>query len=286
MKNIPFSVRYGYKQESVVLQLENVNLDLRNAVYSLVFEISEKFLIRKSSYISNYDSEYKDFESFIKNFFVRILRTPIDEIPDEFHVRMSIIKNYLRNSEWFKVYDFIEFVFDFLVSCNFYIEDLREIEGLFNAILEEFSSGYRIIHGKVSPITSQVEIDEINQAADDASKEVAHHINKAIAQFSKKPNPDFPNTIKESISALEGQMRLMTGESTYGRALKELQSKGKIPNNELVKMLENFYAYTNNKKDGIRHAKVEGGEIDVGFDEAKLSLVVSSAIINYLKTLE
>jgi hypothetical protein len=153
-----------------------------------------------------------------------------------------------------------------------------------NLILEEEVSGYRFINGVLSPITNPSEIGSIVDAI-----EISHaynlygaekHLNTALDQLSKKPEPDFRNSIKESISAIESVAKQITGEDSVGldKAVSKLDAKVKF-HGGLKSAILSLYGYTSNE-DGIRHAILV--EKDVGFYEAKFMLVACSALVNLI----
>jgi hypothetical protein len=73
----------------------------------------------------------------------------------------------------------------------------------------------------------------------------------------------------------------LTGESTLGKALNALESKGIKIDDQLKNGFDKIYAFTNNKQSGIRHAIIEEHK-NPDFDDAKYMLVVCSSFINYL----
>ena len=98
--------------------------------------------------------------------------------------------------------------------------------------------------------------------------------------MSKKPDPDYRNSIKESISAVEATVKIIAGEKAGGLsdALKILDEQ--VPmHGALREGLLKLYGYTSDAG-GIRHALLE--EETIGFDEAKFMLVTCSAFVNYL----
>lgn len=98
--------------------------------------------------------------------------------------------------------------------------------------------------------------------------------------LSNRENPDYKNSIKESISAVESICIIIAGKgATLGDALKTLGNKHNL-NNQLKAAFEKLYSYTNSEG-GIRHA--EGMfESEVTFEEAKFMLVSCCAFVNYL----
>lgn len=151
-----------------------------------------------------------------------------------------------------------------------------------NSILEEELAGYRCINNIFVPITDKNEIMEIGGAMHDSPFQAVHiHLNQALKLLSIK-NPDYRNSIKESISAVESTAREICGKptATLGEALKILEK-----DNDLHPALKSgfsaIYGYTSDG-DGIRHALMDKSNLDLA--DAKYFLVSCSAFINYLKT--
>ena len=139
-----------------------------------------------------------------------------------------------------------------------------------------------------SKISNQIEIDEINDAVTTGIsifrskyKGVNIHLQDALSKLSDKKTPDYRNSIKESISAVEAICRQLTNENTLGDALKKFESNGITMNSQFKAGIEKLYAYTNGKESGIRHALIEDTQIP-GFHEAKFMLVICSSFINFI----
>ncbi len=82
--------------------------------------------------------------------------------------------------------------------------DTMEFQNACNLILEKGLSAYRFIDGKITEITSKEEISEIEEAINSPIAVVQTHLKKGLDLFSDKQSPDYLNSIKESISAVEG----------------------------------------------------------------------------------
>ena len=101
--------------------------------------------------------------------------------------------------------------------------------------------------------------------------------------LSDKKSPDYINSIKESISAIEAICKLISkNEKTdLGGALAIIEGQGKINlHPALRRAFTNLYGYTCDA-DGIRHA-FKDEKVNSDFDEAKFMLVSCSAFVNYL----
>ena len=85
------------------------------------------------------------------------------------------------------------------------------------------------------------------------------HIRSAVSLLSERKKPNYRNSIKESISAVESVCRLIGGGKTLGE-LKGIRDKiGLHP--ALEKGFSALYGYTSDKG-GIRHALLEESSVD------------------------
>lgn len=150
-----------------------------------------------------------------------------------------------------------------------------------NQTFEKEFIGYRFVDSYIVRITSDIEIIQIEEALKLKKNKVNEHLEKALVLLSDRDNPDFENSIKESISAVEAMCNEIVGKkSTLGDALKVIK-KGKNIHPSLEAAFEKLYGYTSDAS-GIRHAGQIGGE-SATFDEAKFMIVACSGFVNYLK---
>lgn len=270
-----FSIKYKFEIIDNTLQLTEMNDRLRNRLLNQL----RLFL----SVINN------DYHRYNKGNWPNFIFKLFDEFFGEMTKNHPATKNALHRImatgetlEFNKLYDFLTFTYDNLFQT---IEDKKKFQVLMNLVLTEENSGYRIINGSLIAITDKIELKELETSLDINSKNdllsgISIHIANAIYQLNRT-NPDFRNSIKESISAVECATRFITGENTLGNGLKKLKKNGLINNNTLKDGFEKLYVYTNDKKTGIRHALMEGSETP-DFNTAKYMLVSCSAFSNYL----
>ena len=269
-----FSQRIGKKSTIKLIQIDGIDTDLRNSLWNVI-----KLFFLDNMYKETYKiTSYYEFAQILwMNFF----KIPVDNLSTNDYETESFIRDYYFKAEWYEVYDFLEF----LIKLEYvtYTEDLITNA---NSILENEFSGYRIIDKLICPISNELEIGEIEEALNihnsfTAFNGVNIHLANALQKLSDRKNPDFRNSIKESISALETAFRVLTGESTLGKALNVLDSKGIKIDEQLKAGYEKIYAFTNNKQSGIRHAIVDE-HIEPEFSDAKYILLLCSSMINYL----
>lgn len=139
---------------------------------------------------------------------------------------------------------------------------------------------YRFVDNFVTKITSEEEIDTIEEALNSPLDAVKEHINRSLELLSDRENPDYRNSIKESISAVESICKILSKKrkATLTDALNKLDKK--IPIHPAFKSgLDKLYGYTSDEQ-GVRHSLTDKSNID--FEDAKFILVASSAFVNFL----
>jgi hypothetical protein len=108
---------------------------------------------------------------------------------------------------------------------------------------------------------------------------VQEHLATALNYLSDRTAPDYRNSIKESVSAVESLCNLITGgKESLGEALKKVETAVPI-HPALKKGFSAIYGYTSDAG-GIRHALLD--QPNLNFEDAKFMLVSCSAFINYL----
>jgi hypothetical protein len=274
-----FSQRLGFKSSFKQLQVDSLDADLRNGIWNVYFQ----YILRQFG--NSHDGyEMKNYLDYLWHRYFKLL---IVNRPHNIDEAVGYIHHKFDEFQWFEVYDFIEFhcSMDIYKELNFrpfqYIDKCNEI-------LEQEFSGYRIIEQIVVPISNEIELAEINETFNIGKgflvsnfKNVNIHFKEALSKLSSKTNPDYRNSIKESISALESFCREQTGENTLGSALKKMERDGLTLNSQMKSAIERIYAYTNNSETGIRHSIIDTPEVPT-FYEAKFVLVITSALLNYL----
>src|SRR5699024_6978603 len=106
----------------------------------------------------------------------------------------------------------------------------------------------------------------------------------SLRMLSDKKDPDYRNSIKESISAVESYCSIMVREpkATLGKALAKIEVKNDI-HPSLKEAFNKLYGYTSDEE-GIRHKLLDAPNVKQ--EDAVFMLVACSAFINYLKQKE
>ncbi|MCW3108079.1 MAG: hypothetical protein JWQ09_2585 [Segetibacter sp.] len=269
-----FSQRIGKKQSKVDIQLDSMDAELQNGLWNILrFTFLDD--LGSQQWTSN-----TNYESFIKSIWFSFFKEPIDKIPDSTYGLISELRERFFSWDYLEVYDFIDFIARIDESS---IDNETFVEAC-NLILKRELSGYRFVSGELVPITNEGEILEIEKAisasAENNLKGVSIHLTEALRKLSDRKNPDYRNSIKEAISAVESICQQITNDpkAELGKALKRLKTSLNI-HGALEQGFVKIYGYTSDG-DGIRHAIMDETNLDQ--EDALYMLISCSAFINYL----
>jgi hypothetical protein len=273
-----FSEREGFTKVRTEIQVDNMDDALRNKLWNVLDSYYWRIANEHAHVLNNF-AIIPEMRSFLNRLYNSFLKIPVDTIPKDWRHALQQIRNRFFQREWYFVYDFIEFI------ANVYEDDTRNeaFKKTSNDVLESELSAYRFVGNQITRITSEEEISTIEEALESPFKNVSAHLENALKLMSDKVSPDYRNSIKESISAVEAICRLITKNenATLGKALDIIEKEKNIElHGALKRAFDCLYGYTSSA-DGIRHAFSEE-KINADFDEAKFMLVACSAFVNYL----
>ena len=271
-----FSELYGYKPAKSAVQIEAMDNDLRislwNALESFYWSTADT-----DCYLSH--SANQQILSLLRLILYEHLKLPIDKIGNFWEPEHKQIKEYFFSCRWNEVIDFIQFV-----ANHYYDPHVNEgFKEECNRVLKREVSGYRFAGDIIVQITSEEEIAEIEEVLQrsESTDPIAIHLKSALDCYSDRQSPDYRNSIKESVSAVEAMCDSIVGKdkAKLGEALKIITDKVEL-HPALRKAFSSLYGYTSDA-DGIRHALLEESKLDA--EDAKFMLVACSAFINYLR---
>lgn len=276
-----FAERHGFVVKKAV-QVDNMDSSLRNRLYNAVHKFCELspyiheeliFVVDKLGCL-NEGADVKNWRT-IDALLLRLR----EEIP------------------WYMPYEIIESFFaakrEQCKHCRYDCHEkggtcdeliwLDNVPNAINTILEEEKSGYRFFKDQFISIVNEKELESIEQASSSPYASVNTHIKKALSLYSDRKSPDYENSIKESISAVEAMCCIVTGmsgaQATLGNALKHLEDNGLVLHGALKSAFEKMYGYASDS-DGIRHGGIDFK--NAPSEDAKYMLISCSAFVNYL----
>jgi len=275
-----FSQRMGITPIRQKIQKERVDEALRNRLWSLLLA----FYWLQPTHTSEVSRLIYPQRDLIYRLWTEYFKLPIDELQDFWAQPYRQIRDYFFSCEWFDFFNFLEFVVKSFVVNNANQDFMAEC----NKILTEEASAYRFIlkNKRIVEITSETEIVSIEEALTTTAsysclKNTYIHLDTAIERFGSKTAPDYRNSVKESISAVESICQLIAGKNaSLGDALKIIEKKGKITFAPPFRQaLDKLYGYTSSAS-GIRHALSDQSAVEP--EDAKFMLVACSSFVNYL----
>ena len=263
-----------------MIQIESIDEPLRNGLWSLL-KVHCWDNVRHSSgiyggyYLNEYGNE--KIQSLCQRLWFHYFKKPLDQLSNDWSKVLAHLRQYFFDCKWYEVYDFIEFV-----ATNYEQYQFKDqfIQGC-NYLLQKEMSAYRFVNGVITRITEEHEVAEIEQAIEASRGPVSKHIRRSLELLSDRSAPDYRNSIKEAISAVESlvAITLKADKGTLGLLIKKLEDEiGLHP--ALRTAFSNLYGYTSDEG-GIRHALIETEKVD--FNDAKFMLVVCSAFINFVE---
>lgn len=265
-----FSERYGYLKPREVIIREQAPEPIQNSIYNWILLICN----------NNYSLPGFNFRVVEQYVWVYFLNQRINE----FNSKNDIIKRYILSDDniWYSKLDLVEVVNEQLMNMSPRINRCTEF---LNNEFQRHNFAYRLVDGRIVEITSEEEIKAVEQALTAPIDGVKTHLHTALKHLSaSQSGPDYRNSIKESISAVECFCRTIMGTNTLGKALSQMEANGITLNPTLKSAFEKLYGYTNNQDTGIRHALIDDASAPTSA-EAIYMLITCSAFINYLSTM-
>lgn len=272
-----FSERMGIKKPKELIQIDSMDDDLRNGLWNVIVNIKELINTNENRNSITFQIHRMIWGDYFK--------LPIDSLQIGNLKNRDFFRKRFYEFKWFEVYDYLEFLMDIFPSI-IGKATANTFNLLINYTLKKEKSGFRLVENTFVPITSENEILEIEKVLKNSEnyllRGVQTHFEESLKKLSDKQNPDYRNSIKESISAVESICKIISGKpsATLNDALRHIEKNDKINLHKALKAgFDKIYAYAGDEK-GVRHALMD--ESDLDFEDAKFMLVSCSAFVNYL----
>jgi len=268
-----FSQRSGIRPLSKAIQRESIDDELRNALWTSFYETFVQAYYHDTGSGGFPYYEYREeMEFWLYSLWINLFKAPSDTKP-KFPKAIGQLRANFFQAEWHWIFDFLEFSAKHSKTCGPLL--IKRV----NVQLERENSAYRFVGSEVVQITDATEIGSIEEALL-GPKAAKIHFDRALAMLSDRRTPDFRNSIKESISAVEAICRLVAGsqKDTLGGALKKLSAKAPL-HPAFEQALLKLYGFTSDAG-GIRHSLMD--EPSLRYSDAKFMLVLCSSFTNFL----
>jgi hypothetical protein len=273
-----FAERIGKREPRTIIQVEHLDRETRTALWNAMLIVKDVFDAVNAD-THGMDTSEKDVLTYL---WTRHFHGARDEMGGVASVWKRIKQN-IEKAEWFDVLDLIEVIVKRLGDLDtVHLRDLAPslIEYL-NDIFERYLVGYRFIGNEITPIASRVDVTAIEEALKESQDFAGaqHHLDQAISLLSDRQEPDYANSIKESISAVEAVVRTFSMGKTLGDGLNKLETAGLTIHPALKGAWQKMYGWTSDEA-GVRHGGSDAADMDQSL--AKYMLVACSAFVSYL----
>lgn len=275
-----FSDRNNIDSIPKEMQIDDLDERSRKSIYNLWSEIYVECRNACNYEGGNWDEVINPIYTKLYNQTLR----PMESVKED--ALVEIIENTILKDKYNKIFDLLEYttvLFEAVINCfGSRVSRKDNYYTLYNNLFESEYIGYRFLNRNIAPISDSVEIQSIKEAFFKPYDKVREHLSKANRFLSDRESPDYENSIKESISALESLAQIITrtdgAQASLGKMLTKLEEQ-KIITSAMKGAFSALYGFASNSR-GVRHSG-NNGDI-VSFEEAKYILVVSTAFINYV----
>lgn len=279
MKEPRFSDRIGVTEVPTTIQVDDMDEALRNGLWNFIL----RCIATRPTPAYVREMGTTSWSGIVRLVAEHFYKQALDTIPLRHpHDAVGWLRDQYQVAYWWQIYNLVEFLVRHLGAVEWFPTNGRQLQMEVNGILQEELAGYRFIEGKLAPISNASEVAAIEETLQAARRHgltgVHLHISTALELLSRKPTPDYRNSVKESISAVESAARQIGGTDSLKGALAAIDKAAPI-HAALRSGFLSIYGYTSDD-DGIRHAILD--EPTVGFDEAKYMLVSCSAFSTFL----
>lgn len=267
-----FSERNGFVKVNDAIQIGSINTDTRTAIWNSLYV-----------YFFNQEMVRDNPAPLMNQILVAYLNMPADELPyydTDTYNKTSFLKSaksLIMKTNWYYVFDIIEQAV-FIGESFYHIPLSSQI----NNVFRRFNLGYTIIEGLIAPISNEMEVESIQNAINNnESVSSSQHLNRALELMVDREQPDYRNSIKESISAIESLCKNITGDDkgTLGKCLIQVEKKHYI-HPAMKQAFSQLFGYASDQS-GIRHS-LKDGEQEPTLEDARFMLIACSAFSNYL----
>jgi hypothetical protein len=262
-----FSEREGYVPMRSVIQTDDLDNDTRLHIWNMILRVNRAISDRHP---------LSARRRFIGEIWAVGLNAAIDEEPGDSAVWYTA-KRVVMDDLWFKALDFVE---QYISIVGREVQMDGDLRALFNTVFEHKLVGFRFIEGVLVRVDDQQNADAIQNAMSETTAVAGArtHLTNAARMLSDRSNPDYANSVKEAISAVEAVVRDVTGESTLSAGLTKLRGSQRPLHPALLAAWTKLYAWTSDAS-GIRHGSIEKSDVDQAL--AKYMLVTCSAFVSY-----
>jgi hypothetical protein len=223
---------------------------------------------------------YGRASQFLENIWTELWHRKVHLYPGQEEMMQAIDRVSIGSCQWDSIFDILEEIFRQHRPGYWIIDDGEETAQKIRVALEGERTVYTFVGGRFVDRMTPDEVKSIEQVLRSQLEAVRDHFKAAVRLLSDRKNPDYRNSIKQSISAVEAACKHLTGlqNATLGQALNELDKRRPL-HPDFKESLQRLYNWTSDSA-GIRHAIKDQSNVESA--DAQFMLVTCSAFVNYL----
>lgn len=261
-----FSEQMGFASKTPIIT-NNLSDEQKNAIFNFFYEH-----IRDDNYNNFFDID------LVKDIWTKFCKKNIMQLGTNSYLILSEIQSYLSQSQWFKYYDFLEFLANNSNIFGFSYNDINEL-------LNRERCGYKFFNDKLIPVTNDTDMNNIERAINlDFDN---GHLSKAIDALAIREKPNYSNVVRESIDAVDIVARKIAMELFNGSKKDTLkESVNLLADNNFIDdhqayqiVLKKLYGYASDG--GFRHPMLDP-KYTIDQADATFILSICSAFVSML----
>lgn len=251
----PFSERYGYTPPDADISIRHeAPYELRGVIVNLAYECGAK-------------------PHGLRSLVCHVLQTRED--PSNWSAYPNVdneVRELIDRAEWYEVYDIIEAIAEA-------VSDAARFEAEINKYFRRRGIGWQLTNGHIEtrgPEGFEQSLSQARAALSEAGLTTASkELHEALADLSRRPDPDITGAIQHALAALECVAREVSGnpKATLGAILSQHRQIVPAP---LDQALEKLWGFASEQGRHLREGRVPS------FDEAALAVHVAAAVSQYL----
>lgn len=189
------------------------------------------------------------------------------------------VQELLQGCKWYKVYDIIERLHDYLVESRYDQDVYNHFVTELNEYFVEFGIGWKLVAGRLEtrgPESFEVIVKNAKDAEQSAGHTIASkELHQAITDLSRRPQPDPTGAIQHAMASLECVARQVTGDvkANLGDILKRHNTLIPAPLDQAV---ARAWGYASENGRRLREGR------EPSYTEAELIVGLCASLSNYL----
>jgi hypothetical protein len=207
-----FSSRSGYTQPPALGQKGTLSREARTRLWNVFqndfYELHRKLHLMRMPDEANVSPPGK----FLRSIWTELWNEPINRCPEFIFLIEQIEKKALSGEPWHLLFDIFEELFKQHGPKNpLLLLTPEKTEANIRQALARENTAYTFVAGRFVDRMTDSEVQSVEKVLRSPIEGIRDHFTTSIRLLSDRENPDYRNSIKESISAVEAACKDLTG---------------------------------------------------------------------------